>query len=175
MPDEDIASMSPTDLGRAIALNLEKTCTLGQVSAQDRSLLTEAGIGIDQYHGEQILLAGFACDFAITTLLRNSSVGKQVRNGYLEVWNDMGKHSAAGAAYLQLFFQRCQEYAKAAARMAPGEVVPPIGPSFSLFLASTHAGVQKLALTGGPDLFFSHFEIVAELLAQAQLIKRPGN
>jgi len=174
MPDQDVASLSPIDFGRMLALTLDKTCTIEQISEQERSILAEAKIGVEQYHGERLLLAGFGREYAITTLLRNSPVRREVRDGYLEVWNNVAKKGDTGAAYVRLFFQRCQEYAKAAEQMAPGSMNP-VGLVFGGFLASTHGNVQALALTYGPDLFFSHFEIVAELLAQAKLIKRPGN
>jgi hypothetical protein len=163
MTKQDVESLSPTDLGRVLALTLDKTCTIEQISEQERSILAEAKIRVEKYHGERLLLAAFAGDYAITTLLRNSPARKEVRDGYLEAWNNVG-----------LFFQRCQEYAKAAERVAPG-TMNPVGLAFSGFLESTHIKMQMLALTHGSDLLFSHFEIVAELLAQAKLIKRPGN
>lgn len=130
----------------------------------------DAKIPIEQYHRELLILAGFAHDYAIVKLLSNSGVGKQVREGYLEVWKSMEKQNAESAALLRALILRCPEYAKAAEQIEPGTVTP-IGLVFGGFLAPDNGTAQILALTYAPAVYFSHFEGTVEVLRQARLIK----
>lgn len=170
MGTQDISSLSPIDLGRALALGLEHSCNMEQISEQDRSLLAQSKIPAEKYYAELLVLAGFAQDYAIVKLLGNSGVGKQVRDGYLEVWTNMGKRSPAAAAVFQLFIQRCPEYAKAAEQMELG-TTNPIALAFGGFLASDDGSAQLLALTYAPNVFFSHFEGTADIFKQSGLTR----
>lgn len=174
VPEQELSSLAPIDIGRMLALSLDHSCKIEQISAQERSLLSAAKIPVERYFTELVVLAGFAQDYAIVKLLGNGDIGKQVRDGYLEVWSNVGKKTPAGAAVFRLFIQRCPEYAKAAERMQPGEAVNSIGLTFGGFLASG-GDAQMLAIMYAPEVYFAHFEGAAELLQQAKLIKKSDN
>src|SRR2546426_1473916 len=110
----NLSSLSPQDVGRGLAISLDTSCKPEDISAKERELLRDANVPIERYHQELLLLAGFAQDYAIFTLLGHSEVGKQVLAGYREAWQNVAKASPAGAALFQLFAKRCPEYAKAA-------------------------------------------------------------
>jgi hypothetical protein len=175
MAASDLSSTSPIDVGRILALSLDHSCRIEQISEQEQSLLADAKIPIEKYHRELLLLAGFANDYAILKYLGNSGVGKQVREGYLEVWMNMAKQNAAGAALFRAFVSRCPEYAKAAEAMEPGSMMNPISLAFSRFLELDNVTAPLLTLTYAPEMYWSHFENAVKVLQQATLIKSSGN
>jgi len=170
MATPDSSSISPIDIGRILAGSLDHSSKISQISEKERSMLSDAKIPIELYRRERLLLAGFAIDFAIVTLLKNSDVGKQVRGDYLETWSTIGRQNVAGAALYQLFVQRCSEYAMAVWALEAGKINT-IGLTFWRFLASDNSRAMSLALTYAPSVYFSHFEAAEKLLRSARLIK----
>ncbi len=175
MPEQDLSSLPPIDIGRILGVGLDYECRMDQISAQEKSILANAKVPIETYFAETVVLAGFARDYAIVKLLGNAGVGQQVRDGYLEIWTKMGQQTQRGAAVFQLFIQRCPEYAKAAERMHPGEAINPVGLAFSGFLAADNDEATLLALTYAPEIYFLHFERTLEFLQQAKLIRKTGD
>lgn len=110
----DISSLSPRDIGRALAISLDTSCSLDSISEAERSLAQEARIPIERYHLELLVLCGFAQDYAIFSFSGQSDVGIEVLAGYREAWSNVGESSPEGAALFDLFVKRCPEYAKAA-------------------------------------------------------------
>lgn len=110
----DISSLSPRDIGRALAISLNTSCTLDSISEAERSLAQAARIPIERYCLELLVLGGFAQYYAIFSFSRQSDVGKEVLAGYKEAWSNVEKSSPEGAALFELFVKRCPEYAKAA-------------------------------------------------------------
>ena len=175
MDTPDFSSTSPTDIGRILAMSLDRSCKIDLISEQERSLLADAKVPIEHYHRERLVLAGFALDYAIVMLLTNSNIRNQARDGYLGTWLNMSKQSAAGMALYQLFIQRCPEYADAVARMKPGSINP-IATAFYGFLLSDkgpNGSAAMLADMCAPSMYFTHFEVAAETLHLAGLISKP--
>lgn len=169
LPSLPPASSSPTDIGQRLCMDLDYSCKIEQVSVQERSLLAAANIPITEYFAEVFALAGFARDYAIVKLLGNAGVGKEVREGYLEIWTKVWQEDPARAPVYRLFIMRCAEYAKAAERMQPGETADAIGLAFSGFFAQDDSQARQLALTYGPMYYIQHFESTRLSLHQAKL------
>ena len=122
-----------------------------------------------------MLLAGFAQDYAIRTLIGHSEIGKQVLASYREVWQNVTKASPAGTAPFPLFAKRCLEYVKAARQNEEGakESAMPINRIALIFgghiQPETGTPTQKgtadmLAMTYADVYYFSHFEGAAQAL-----------
>jgi len=169
LPSLPPTSSSPTDIGQRLCMDLDYSCKIEQVSVQERALLAAANIPIDRYFAEVFALAGFARDYAIVKLLGNAGVGKEVREGYLEIWTKVWQEDLARTAVYRLFIQRCPGYAKAAERIQPGEAVDSIGLEFSGFLAQNNSHARQLALTYAPMYYIQHFESTRLSLHQAKL------
>jgi hypothetical protein len=178
----DISSLSPSDIGRGLAISLDTSCKLEAISENERSLIQAANISIERYYREILVLSGFAQDYAIFRLVGHSEVGKQVLAGYREAWENVGKSGPAGAALFQLFVKRCPEYAKAAREdeEASKDGVKSLS-RLTLVLGGniqSSAGTpveagsaQMLAMAYGHTYYFAHFQGTAEALRTANLPK----
>lgn len=174
MNKPDFASMPPIEIGHLLAMSLDTSCAISDISDQEQMLLKTAKISINDYHRELLAFAGFAQDYAIVVALGNSAVGKQVRKGYLEVWEHMGRSSPYGADVYQTFISRCPEYARAATRNPDTYTFDPLATAFGVFLSPTSGtaedGIaQALALTYSPIYFRTHFDIASDIILEAGL------
>lgn len=178
----DLSSLSPQDIGRGLAISLDTSCKLDDVSDKERELLRDANVAIERYHQECLLLAGFAQDYTIFTLIGHSEIGKQVLAGYREAWQNVAKVSPAGADLFQLFIKRCPEYAKAAreneeAAKEGAKSISRIALIFSGYIEpETGTPAQKgmagmLAMAYADEYYFSHFEGTVQALRVAKLLK----
>lgn len=163
--------MPPIEIGRLLAMSLNTSCAMSDISDQEQILLKRAKISIKDYHRELLALTGFAQDYAIVVALGNSAVGKQVRKGYLEVWEHMGRSGPYGANVYQTFISRCPEYARAATRNPDTCTFDPLATAFGVFLSPTSGNssaedgiVQALALTYSPIYFRTHFDIASDII-----------
>src|SRR6266567_1873760 len=107
MTHQDWSSLSPRDIGRGLAMSLDTSCKIDDISESERSLLRDAKVPIERYHQELVLLAGFAHDYAIFKLIGHTEIGKEVLAGYREAWQKLAKASPAGVVLFQLFLKRC--------------------------------------------------------------------
>ena len=181
MGKPDFSSTPPIEIGHILAMSLNTGCAIENISDQERVLLQKARIAIEDYHRELLALAGFAHDHAIVVSLGDSVAGTQVRKGYMEVWEQMGRSGPHGAALYKTFISRCPEYAGAAARRnnTDTSTFDPLAMAFHEFLApsdtpSVEGGIAgALALTYAPIHFRTHFEIANLVLVEAGLKATP--
>src|SRR5712692_3252281 len=134
MTHQDWSSLSPRDIGRGLAISLDTSCRIEDISESERSLLRDAKVPSERYHQEMVLLAGFAHDYAIFKLIGHTEIGKQVLAGYREAWKNLAKASPAGAALFQLFLERRPEYSKGVREDEEGanDGIPSFGSRISL-------------------------------------------
>ena len=170
MMNPGMSSLTPADIGRVLAMSLDTSVTFEKISDAERSLLRDASVTVERYYVELLLLSAFAIDYAIFKLLGTTKAGKQVRDGYVEVFRKAAERDKPKAMFLAGFHKRCSEYAKVAEASEPGDINP-IGLAFGGFLASDNGHAQLLALTHAPNYFFSHVEATAAILKQAGLLK----
>ena len=166
---QDIASVSPRQVGQVLAMSLDSSCDMQTLSAQVRQFVTAAGVPLGRYHEELVLLAAFAQDYAISTLLRNDPRQVEVLRGYREVWADLGSKNQAGAVLYQKFLAQCPKYAEAVAKTEPGSISS-IALAFGEFLGRNDAGAQMVALALADGIYLSHIEGTALALQGAKLL-----
>lgn len=167
------STFPPHVVGNLIAQSLDVSCKVENISSTERELLGEAGITVARYRDELLLLAAFAQDFAIATLLREAGTRTEVLRGYREAWANLGRHSGAGRILYESFLVRCPVYAKAASNLNQSSVSP-IALAFGEFLATENPKAQLLALSFADGIFHSHFEGTQYALQRASLLPRLG-
>ena len=171
MAIHDMSSLSPIDIGRGLGMSLESSCKFEDITAEDHSVLRAANIPAPQFFKELVALAGFAHDYAIVDSLGTTEIGRQVRDGYHEIWTRMGQQSPAHEMVLRLYIERCPAYATAVGRMQLGDPINEIALTFAGFLASDDVQILTLSITHAPATYFSHYEGTVLVLKQAKLLK----
>lgn len=169
MPHMDSIPFPPHVVGNLIAQSLDVSCKLENISLAQRELLYEADITVARYRDEMLLLAGFAHDFAISTLLREADTRAEVLRGYREAWENVGRHSEAGRILYENFLERCQVYAAATSNLVQS-AVSPVALAFGEFLAADSSKAQLIALSFADGIFQSHFEGTQYALQKALLL-----
>ena len=178
----DWSSLSPRDIGRGLAISLDTSCKIEDISDNERSLLRDAKLPIERYHQELLLLAGFAHDYAIYKLVGQTEIGKQILAGYREAWQNVAKAGPTGAALFQLFLKRCSEYSKAAeeneqSAKQEAKSISRIALIFGGFInpengtSADRGSAQMLALTYADNCYFSHSEGTVEALRAAKVLR----
>lgn len=163
------STFPPNVVGNLIARSLDVSCKIEQISAQERELLKEANVTLARYRDEMLFLAGFAQDFAIATLLRESPSQGEVLRGYREAWSNLGAHSGAGRIKYERFLERCPVYAEAA-KSIDSSSISPISLAFGQFLDAGNGKASMLALIVADAIFFSHIEGTKGALEKAHLL-----
>jgi hypothetical protein len=177
----DLSTVPPVDLGTAIAMTLNTSCTLERLSDEERSLAHAANIPVDLYYRELLVLAGFAQDYSILYFIGDSPAGKQVLSGYRKAWQDVGSSSADGASLLELFLKRRPVYEKAAFEddekpLGDGIAASRLAFTFgdciqhpSCTIEEAEAA-QRLVTAYMPNHYSAHFEGTYDVLVAANLI-----
>ena len=161
--------MTPRDVGRLLALSIGTICRADKFSKMEQELLRAVPDLEITYLDELIILVMFAMDYAIVTLLGESTKGKEVRTGFLEVWESQSKKNSKYLAFYRLFLKRCPVYGKAVVGLAPG-TISPIALAFGGNLRSESSEAQLLALTFADNYFFGTVESVGNILREANLM-----
>lgn len=108
----------PPDLvGQWMANNLDKTCTVDSLTAEQKRLVSELKISIDAYFREFLALSAFGIDYAIITLL-NGQASDVCRQAYFSAISAWPATSTKKSVELQLSLQQHgQTYFDAASKL----------------------------------------------------------
>lgn len=165
----DMSSLSPRQVGNALAMSLDVSCGMQNMSSHVLEFIHTAGVSLERYHEATVLLAGFAQDYSISTLLRSDHRQVEVLAGYRQVWADLGSKNPQGAALYRKFLEWCPKYAHAVLRTEPGSISA-IALAFGEYLGEDNAGAQILALSLADVIYLSHVEGTTLTLRKAKLL-----
>jgi hypothetical protein len=72
----DPSGLSPQKIGQGLALSVQRSCSTEQFPPNQHWFIEQAEIPIDTYHREIVCSAAFATDYAILSLLGDSSIAE---------------------------------------------------------------------------------------------------
>jgi hypothetical protein len=169
----ELSNLPPIDVGRSLAISIGNSCNIDNISEEEILLISKCNSSLERYDKERLVLGAFAQDYAIVSVLGDSEIGKQVREGFLEVWKNIAKHDEKNNALFRLFVNRCSVYVDIADKVLQPEAISPLGVEFAKCLGIDYSNGSAIILAEKyvAPVFWGHYEGAIKIFEQAGLLE----